>query len=794
MISPIRISFLLACGVVFSTLALAQESLPKITRVDDSTADITLDGFLDEAVWADLPVIDGMKVIDPDTLEDAPYETHIRFFYTERGMYIGAKNFQPAETLIARMTSRDVRLIRDGFVVGLDPSGTGLYGYFLRMNLGNSMTDGTILPERQFNMQWNGSWDARTQELEDGWSIEYFIPWSMMSLPQADAIRTMGLYFERQIGHMSGNAWSNPPLPQTVNEYISAFQKYEFSDIEPKRQLTYFPFIGSVYDSIKSENQTKIGTDIFWRPTTNTQLTATLNPDFGNVAADDVVVNLTAFEVFFPEQRQFFLEGQDIFLTHPRNTNPGGPGGPISMLNTRRIGGAAVYDLPAGASFVATDISQPTELLGAAKFTGQSGNLRYGTLVAAEADSQIRGTLADGTAVSAQADGRDFLIARMLYEDTSSGGRRSIGWMGTTISHPTVDATVNGIDAHYFSADNKLIVDAQLFHSNVADVTGVGGMADFQFRPERGRQHTVRGTYFDETLDINELGFLTRNDQMNLDYNYNVVESDIPELRNKRTTYILTNQWNLEGRPVRLGLFFNRDYNFLNNDTFGFSLRYFPERIDDRLGRGTGDFRIPGRPGVNFNYETDTSKPLSVSGGIEFGKEDLGPDRINSNAGVSWRPNDRFSANLDLRYTDSEAILVHQGGGAYTSFEGHQWSPNFELNYFISAWQQLRMTVQWNSLKAFEDRFWQANPNSIDFLQPVAKPDTTSDDFAISRLTFQARYRWELAPLSDLFLVYTRGSNLPRDDFDTFPNLLERSFNDVVVDVFAMRLRYRFGS
>lgn len=792
--SSARLSLLLACGVFLSSSVSAQTRLPQITRVDEAAADITLDGFLDEAVWQDLPVIDGMKVIDPDTLEDAPYETHIRFFYTERGMYIGAKNFQPADTLIARMTSRDVRLARDGFVVALDPSGTGLYGYFLRMNLGNSMTDGTILPERQLNMQWNGSWDARTQELDDGWSIEYFVPWSMMSLPQADAARTMGIYFERQVGHMSGNSWSNPPLPRTVNEYISAFEKYEYSGIEPRRQLTYFPFIGSVYDNIKSESQTKIGTDIFWRPSTNTQLTATLNPDFGNVAADDVVVNLTAFEVFFPEQRQFFLEGQDIFLTHPRNTNPGGPGGPISMLNTRRIGGAAVYDLPSDATFIPTDISQPTELLGAAKFTGQSGNLRYGTLVASEDDSQITGTLADGTSVTAEARGRDFFIGRLLYEDTSAGGRRSIGWMGTNISHPTVDATVNGIDGHYFSADNKLVIDAQLFHSNVRGVTGAGGMADFQYRPERGKQHTVRATYFDETLDINELGFLTRNDQMNLDYNYNMVESDIPTLRNKTTSYVIANQWNLEGRPVRLGLFFNRDYNFLNNDTFGFSLRYFPKRTDDRLGRGTGDFRVPGRPGVNFNYETDPSKKVALNAGIEFGQEDIGPRRINSNGGVSWRPNDRFSANLNLRYTDSEAILVHQGGGAYTSFEGHQWSPNFEMNYFISAWQQLRMTIQWNSLKAFEDRFWQSNPNSLDFLQPVPKPDTTPDDFAISRLTFQARYRWEIAPLSDLFLVYTRGSNLPSDEFDTFPNLLERSFNDAIVDVFAMRLRYRFGS
>lgn len=798
MVNKLQRSLLFCLTLMFSISAYTQSGLPQLIQVDHAEANITLDGFIDEAVWEDLPVIDGMKVINPDTLEDAPYETHIRFFYTERGIYVSAMNFQPKETLIARMTSRDTFLPRDGFVVSIDASGEGLYGYFLRLNLGGTLTDSTILPERQFNRQWNGAWDGRTQELENGWSAEIYIPWSMMALPPAQdavsATRVMGLYFERQIGHMSGNAIATPALPRTVNEYLSAFEKYEYRNIEPARQLTYFPFVGGVFDGIRHEAQYKVGTDIFWRPTTNTQFSTTLNPDFGSVAADDVVVNLTAFEVFFREQRQFFLEGQDIFINHPRNTNPGGPGGPISMLNTRRIGGAALFDIPDDVDTIPTDVSQPTELLGAAKFTGQNGNLRYGVLVASEDNSQIRGTQEDGTVVAINADGRDFLVGRMLYEDTGAGGRRSIGWMGTDVSHSSIDATVNGIDAHYFSADNKLVFDGQFFHSEVEGVTGSGGMADFRYRPDRGKQHTVRATYFDDTLDINDLGFLTRNDQMNLDYNYNLVESDVEGLRNKTTTYIITNQWNTDGRPVRMGLFFNRDYNFLNNDTATFSLRHFPKRVDDRLGRGTGDFEIPARSGLNLSYETDPSKPFSISGGVEMGQEALGPGRFNYDGGFQWRPNDRFSASLSVRYTDSEAILVHQGDGAYTSFEGHQWSPDFELNYFISNWQQFRLRVQWNALKAFEDRFWQVNPEKIRSLIPVAKPDDEPDDFVVSRMTFQARYRWEIAPLSDLFLVYTRGSNLPSDGFDTFPNLLEQSFNDRIVDTFAFRLRYRFGS
>ena len=768
--------------------------LPQITRIEQSDAEITIDGFIDEDVWKDLPVIDGMKVIDPDTLADTPYETHVRFFYTERGIYLSAMNFQPQETLMARMTSRDVRLERDGFVVAIDASGEGLYGFYLRINLGNSLTDATILPERTFNFQWDGPWLARTQALENGWSAEYYIPWSMMPLPQVDDDRKIGIYLERQVGHLQGEAWANPPLPGTVNQFLSAFEKYELKDIEPRRQLTYYPFASGIYDGVRDESTYKVGTEIFWRPTSNSLLSASLNPDFGNVESDDVVVNLTAFEVFFPERRVFFLEGQDVFNTSPRTSSRGGPGGPISLLNTRRIGGAAIYDVPDEVNVVPTDLSQPSELLGAVKLTGQSGNWRYGTLLASETESQIAGTLDDGTQVTLNAVGRDFSIARLLYEDTSSGGRRAIGWMGTNLTHPTIDATAHAVDMHYFSADNRFVIDTQIMHSNVDGKTGNGFLGDVAFRPRRGLQHGLRATYIDDTLDINELGFLTRNDQMNLDYNMFNIESDVPGLRQRTTSLFISNQWNTDGEPVRLGLFLNRGYNTLNNNTYDVSLRYFPERIDDRLGRGTGDFKVEGRYGLNLGFRTNPADKLAFNFDLNLDQDELGPARTGASARFTWRPNDRFSSDLRLDYTDREALLVHKGSGSYTSFESHQWAPQLEMNYFLNAWQQLRFTLQWTALKAFEDRFWQVDSQNLDFLQPVAKSDDDSDNFTISRLTFQARYRWEIAPLSDLFVVYTRGSNLPTDSFETFQDLLVQSWTDTIVDTLAIKLRYRFGS
>jgi hypothetical protein len=76
----------------------------------------------------------------------------------------------------------------------------------------------------------------------------------------------------------------------------------------------------------------------------------------------------------------------------------------------------------------------------------------------------------------------------------------------------------------------------------------------------------------------------------------------------------------------------------------------------------------------------------------------------------------------------------------------------------------------------------------------VPKPNAKSDDFIISRMTFQARYRWEIAPLSDLFVVYTRGANVPNTMFDEYGGMFMEAWNEPIVDTLVVKLRYRIGS
>lgn len=792
-------SALLKCGVILSlSLSLAHGLIAQendraatLTRIPQADAKITLDGVLDEPAWQRVPIIDDMRVIQPDTLVPASLETHTKIFYNSRGLYVGVMNYQDPDTLVARMSSRDSGVQRDGFVLSVDPSGEGLYGYFLRINLGGTFSDGTILPERQINRQWDGPWNAVTREVEDGWVAEMFIPWSMMSLPQGGETRRIGLYTERMVAGMA-ETYSWPALPNTAGTYLSGFQKFELEGVNPATQFTFYPYSSATFDDTKDETKYRVGADVYWRPSSNLQLSATLNPDFGTVESDDVVVNLGAFETYFEEKRSFFLEGQDIFNTSPRDGSD--RGGPTTLLNTRRIGRQASYDVPADVTVVPTDLSRPTDLLGALKLTGQSGNWRYGSLLAAEDDSVVRGTRADGSRVHLNAEGRDFAIARLLYEDTSIGGRRSMGWFGSYLTHPDREAMVNGVDMHYFSADTRWEVDGQLVRSDVENVTGNGAYFDLDFRPSRGVQHTVTGTYLDDSIELNDIGFLQRNDLMQLDYRFNISESNVEGLRSRNRSIQIVNQWNTAGRPVRLGIFGSQSLSFNNNASVFTQLRYFPARVEDRLSRNNGAFRIPERWALDLNWNSDRSRPLSLNAGTNIGQEDLGNSRITYFTGITWQPNDRFVLDANLRYSDSDGWLIHQGSGRMTTFESSEWAPRLNMDYFINAKQQLRFSLQWTGIKAFENEFYQVDPNGVEELIKTGKTTATTDNFTVSRMSFQARYRWEIAPLSDLFFVYTRGGSLARDFQDDYLGLFANAWQDEVVDNWVLKLRYRLGS
>ncbi|MCY4655728.1 MAG: DUF5916 domain-containing protein, partial [Gammaproteobacteria bacterium] len=467
-----------------------------VTRFAKNPA-IKIDGHIDEDVWLQVVPHDRFVVTNPDTLEIAPLQTKVRMAYNDSGFYLAAEMIQDPDTLIRRLSARDEGFLnRDYFSFQLDTSGEGRYGFWFQLNLGDSRADGTVKPERQFSDNWDGAWYGQTQSTDYGWTAEFFIPWSVVAMPKVEGMRKMGIYMSRKVASVD-QRYSWPALPFTQPKFLSAFQPLLFESVNAPRQLSFIPYISSSFDSISDDSSHSLGTDFFWRPSTNFQVTATMLPDFGTVESDSVIVNLTAIETFYPEKRLFFLEGQEIFQMSSRS---GGfsSNSMVSMLHTRRIGQKAITpDIPEDAEFTWSDFSRPVDLLRAGKTTGTAGEFSYGFLAAQEDDSTFHGTLY-GEPISINQSGRDFGVVRGLWEK-SNGSYKGLGFMSTKVMHPTGDVHTDGVDTHYFSADGKFKVDSTLMMSDLPnDPTGYGAIVDIQYAPKRGVRHELALEQYDD--------------------------------------------------------------------------------------------------------------------------------------------------------------------------------------------------------------------------------------------------------------------------------------------------------
>lgn len=770
------------------TVDIAADSPLVLQQWDHKQAGVKIDGKLDETAWRQAMVIQQLKVTEPDTLATPRYATEVRLFYTERGVYVSFDMEQPAETLVRRLSSRDNREVKRDYVsFTLDTSGSARYAYWMTLALGDTQMDGTALPERQFSSNWDGAWWGATAETERGWSAEFFVPWSQMTMPkqETDGRRRMGFYGAREVAHL-GERWAWPALPRSQPKFMSSFHALELANVNPRQQWSLFPYASTTSDMITEDTDFKAGLDVFWRPSTNTQLTATVNPDFGTVEADEVIVNLTAFETFFPEKRLFFLEGREIFEATPRTRS----WEPVTLLNTRRIGGSPrISEADEDESIPDRESGQPTELYGAGKVTGQMGSVRYGIMAASEQDTALENEAGD----SLDAYGRDFAVARVLYENNNGGAYRALGAMGTFTTHPDEDAATAGLDYHYLSGSGAWKLDGQFLYSDLdLEGAGAGGFMDLEYAPRQGMKYKFGYTHLDRGLDLNDAGFLRRNNLTGGRVGTEWIKSGFERFRDFRIETFLRYEENLDGYAIRSGLGGEGQFTLNNLHTIELGLKYFPARYDDRNSFGNGTYQINERPSVEIAYNTDRAKAFSGWAFTRWEGDGVDGQKLESGLGVSWRPIDRLSLQVGTKYQVREGWLLHSVDRFMTAFDAEEWQPELKMDFFLSARQELRLKLQWVGIKAFEDRYYEI-PEVPGDLQEIEKPTEASEDFSISSMNFQVRYRWQVAPLSDVFLVYTK-NGYDQTTNESFGRMFQTAWEDPLGEQLVLKVRYRVGT
>jgi hypothetical protein len=339
----------------------------------------TIDGRITEAEWAGADVATGFVQLRPSPGRPATQRTEVRILYDDDALYVAARMYDTApDSIVAQLARRDTDVHSDWIYVAIDSYLDRRTAFVFGLNPVGVKMDVLVFNDVEDDVSWDAVWDGAATVDEEGWSAEFRIPLSQLrfSPPQAGREQVWGVNFLRKIARHGEESFWAPVSPDDAR-LVSLFGDLRgLRDLRPPRRLEVMPYLvargtlapGDAADPFHRPVQPfgSVGADVKAGVTSDLTLTATFNPDFGQVEADPSVVNLTPSETFFSERRPFFVEGIDIFRFGIGLGD--GDLGNESLFYSRRIGRP-----PQGSvSGEYTEAPDNTTILAAAKVSGKT--------------------------------------------------------------------------------------------------------------------------------------------------------------------------------------------------------------------------------------------------------------------------------------------------------------------------------------------------------------------------------------------------------------------------------------
>ena len=677
-------------------------------RMDGGT-EITLDGRVEEDAWQGAIPITDFTQQEPVEGAGPSQPTEIRVVYDEDNLYIGAVIYDDPEGILAYQRQRDAGLgTDDRFMWILDTFHDGRTGYFFEINAAGLMGDGILGGGGGLNKSWDGIWEARTARRPDGWSAEIQIPFRTLNFDPAQD--TWGINFQRTIRRRQEEIlWRGWLRNQGLFSPVYA------GDLTGLEGLSQGVGLEAVPSTIVSWKRTPddedpstfprdLSLDINYSITSSLRASLSVNTDFAEVEADQRQVNLTRFPLFFPERRDFFLEGSGVFSFAPRS-------GPDPFFS-RRIGLRNRQEVP-------IDFG--------ARMTGQAGiyelgfyQIRTGRATldpAEEGGSPVRGPVEDFTVAR---------VKRRILEQSSIGAvytRRATGKDEEGFAPP---------DRHTVGVDLELATRSFLGQNNAEMEAFVLWNSD----PERGTDRSfndlsARGFRLNFPNDIwsghlsyrefgdhynPEVGFVTRNDFRRVEPNigWSPRPESVPWLRrlNFEVQFRYLTELGtgiLEEREWSLGVL-GLDFESGDNVNIGVTNTYEyldrPFEISDGIDIGAGGYST-----WNYGIQAGTTgrRTVSVRGSLDLGDFWNG-ERTRVQGRVTVRPGPGVSLSTDVEHND---VRLPQG-----SFEASvygvdaEWTPS----PWVSAIGELQYDDQSKIVGLYSRLRWIVRPGNEVFL------------------------------------------------------------------------------
>ncbi len=721
---------------------------------------VRVDGRLDEAIWQRAQRYEDFVVTQPYTLTKPSFPTTAWIVGTPEGIAVAFRAVQPPEVpRIRERTARDAEQRGDRVNVFIDFNADGETAYNFTVALSGAVQDATITNETAYSADWDGDWQYAVSEGTDDWTAEILIPWTIAPMRNSDApTREIGVQFDRVYGATAErSAW--PAASFTRPRWVSEFAKLSIDQYQDAA-LYYYPYTTTAYDLVGDNGGSKAGLDVFWKPSGDFQLTLALNPDFGQIEADELVVNFDAIEVFFSDRRPFFTENQDLF---DLRTPDGG-----LLIYTRRVGGPA--DDGSG---------RAAEIDAAVKLNGSVHGYDYGVLAAREAD---------------YAEGIGSLFhAQRLQRAT---GQFTWGYLSTHANRPFLDrrADVHAVDATW-RASAELGLTGQLITSHTeqagASRDGRGAWLRTDYTPDAAWRHGLEVVHFDADLDFNDMGFQRRPSLNEATYtaqwqqNTEAAASPLSGINWRGKLQYRSNDRGVS-LPGALAVDIVRQYRDGGALQFGFGGEY--SGSNDLIARGNGDVRLPARPYAYVEYDTPRYGGFEAEFSLARQSEGLGGPSWAVYAEGTHAVSDTLGLNAEIEYLDSHDWLIWERDTLFGRYARQSLSIGLNLDWFPRPRHEVRVILQWLGIDAEGGRGYRRAADGR-----LRANGEALEDFTISNLGLQLRYRWEFRPQSDLFVVYGRGGFVAETGSrDDLLDLLADARRLRDVDQLVVKLRYRF--
>jgi hypothetical protein len=316
---------------------LAQVSMPNAIVAVYNHYKINIDGNLNDSIWQVAPRITNFTQRELNYNQPVSERTEVAVSYNDEYLYIAVWCYDKnPQNIVAKELRRDFNYdIDDNFIVVIDTYNDKRNGFMFVTNPNSARADLQIFNNGgSSNMFWNGVWDVKTRITSEGWFAEFEIPLYTLKYPTQTIAQTWGINFERNIRYKREQAlWQGWSRDNRINQVNQAGFLIGLRNLRNKQFVEVKPYgiAGANNLNGKRATLTNAGGDINYLLSPTYRLNLTFNTDFAQVEADQQQINLTRFPLFFPELREFFLEGDDYF-----NMNYGG--NRIFPFYTRRIG------------------------------------------------------------------------------------------------------------------------------------------------------------------------------------------------------------------------------------------------------------------------------------------------------------------------------------------------------------------------------------------------------------------------------------------------------------------------